>query len=68
MGHRLTQNLYMPFGKSKNEHKSLEELPSSYLQWLEGEEFFEEKYGQFMVPVQEELRWRTDNNEHFEED
>jgi hypothetical protein len=51
----------MPFGKHKGTR--IGDLPSSYLHWLaencENEDI--------CAAADEEYRWRTDNNAHFED-
>ena len=66
MGHVDTTSHLMPFGKHKG--TSVAELPSSYLRWLEGEDWFEEKHENLLEVVQQELRWRDETGMHFEDD
>lgn len=68
LGHGITPGVRLPFGKSANEGKTLEELPSSYLQWLLEQDWFEEKYARFVDFVQQEWNWREETNNHFEDD
>ena len=54
--------LVMPFGKHAG--KTIEELPSSYLRWVcENVEDNDE----ITESAADELKWRTDNNAHFED-
>uniref|UniRef100_A0A6M3M5R2 Quorum-sensing-regulated virulence factor n=1 Tax=viral metagenome TaxID=1070528 RepID=A0A6M3M5R2_9ZZZZ len=64
----LQPGLYLPFGKSQNEKKTVDELPSSYLQWLLEQDWFEKKYERFIEPIEAELDWRTTMDRHFEDD
>lgn len=64
----LEPGLYLPFGKSKNDKKTIDELPSSYLQYLLEQDWFEKKYERFIEPVEAELHWRDVMDKHFEDD
>lgn len=66
MGHNIKTVVYkMPFGKHKGE--SFAELPSSYLRWLCGEDWFEEKYEHLFEVAQDELRYRDEVGGHWED-
>lgn len=61
LGHNLDGiDLYLPFGKSQAEHKTIEELPDYYLRWLLEQGWFESKYGEHIEPIQNLLKWRYD--------
>lgn len=56
----------MSFGKFRGQ--SLETMPSSYLDWLDQQEFMEAPRNLYLLQaIQVVLRWRTRHNEHFEE-
>jgi len=52
----------MPFGKYKG--KDIVDIPSSYLKWLAKQDWVDGPLGK---AVEEELRFRTARNLHFEE-
>jgi uncharacterized protein (DUF3820 family) len=55
----------MPFGKHKG--KSFSALPSGYLRWLCGEDWFEEKHEHLFEVAQDELRYRDEVGGHWED-
>ena len=62
----LRDDIFMPFGKHKG--SAVSETPSSYLRWcLEGDGWFERKYENLVEVFEEELNWRTDYGQHFED-
>lgn len=66
MGHVDTGGYVMPLGKHRG--KSIADLPSGYLRWLCGQDWFEERYEHLLEVAQEELRWRDEMDEHWEDD
>lgn len=59
LGHDLNGvDEYLPFGKSRNEHLMISELPDSYLRWLLEQDFFERDYPERIEPIQNLLNWR----------
>lgn len=65
LGHIDTDLYIVPFGKHKGE--TFAELPSNYLRWLCGQDWFEEKYEHLLEVGQAELRWREETNSHWED-
>jgi len=59
-------NMYIPFGKFSraSNRKTLEEIPSDYLQWFENQDWCD-NYPELLEAVGRVLRWRTKNNGHF---
>ena len=57
----MNDTLRMPFGKYRG--KLISDLPSSYLKWL-AENSEDETV---CKAADEEYRWRSDNNAHFED-
>ena len=54
----ITQSSYIPFGVSKNQNKSIGELPNSYLDFLIGLVWFEDKFPDLFAECVEELKMR----------
>ena len=65
LGHMDTTAHTVPFGKHRG--APISELPSSYLRWLEGQDWFEEKHEGLLEVVQAELSWRDETGQHWEE-
>lgn len=63
MNETEAMNTTIEFGKFKN--KSLEDVPSSYLDWLENQKWID-KYPSLLEAIGIVLRWRTKFNGHFE--
>ena len=63
----LQPGLYLPFGKSQNDKKTIDELSSSYLRWLLEQDWFEKKFDRFIEPIEAELAWRDTMDRHFED-
>ncbi len=58
-------NMVMPFGRDTHEGKTLEEIPSGYLNWVEEQDWAEERYPKLIEAIGKVLRWRTLHDEHF---
>lgn len=56
-------NYTLTFGKFKG--KALEDVPTSYLSWLEGQDWVEKKWPSLLESIAVVLRWRTRHDEHF---
>jgi uncharacterized protein (DUF3820 family) len=65
MGHKNTAGLTISFGKHKG--KCIAELPSSYLRWFAGQDWAENEHEELFEAAQEELRWRDETGQHWEE-
>ena len=55
-------SMVMPFGKYRN--RKIEDIPSSYLKWL-AEEAEDDDISD---AADEEYRWRSDHDAHWEEE
>jgi uncharacterized protein (DUF3820 family) len=58
-------NMIMPFGKDTHKGKTLEEVPSSYLNWVEEQDWAGERHPKLIEAIGKVLRWRTLHDEHF---
>ncbi len=65
----LIYTIEMPFGKygPGADHRVIGTVPSSYLRWCLESDWFEEKYPHLVEPFEEELAWRDEWDEHFED-
>lgn len=54
----------MYFGKYKG--WVLGATPNSYLNYLLGQDWFEESYPDLLEPVEDEMRWRREQGVHIE--
>ena len=61
------QHVTIPFGKygPNGLNKEISEIPSGYLWWLMGEEWFEEKYPTIFEAVEYEIEVRDRSGAHF---
>ena len=57
------KNPCMPFGKYKD--RLIEEIPSSYLEFLLDQDWFHEKFLSLVEQIEAELTYRTDHSAHF---
>ena len=64
MNETEAQNVRLYFGKFTQQ--ALEDIPSSYLRWVDQQEWFHTKYQEEAIAVNLVLRWRNRFNEHFE--
>jgi uncharacterized protein (DUF3820 family) len=53
----------IPFGKYKG--KTIEDIPSDYLDYLLSEEWFETKFKDLYEEVKQEMKFRNDFDKHF---
>jgi len=56
MRKRLDPGTRIPFGKYSG--WAIDEIPKSYLRWLAGQDWFEEKYPDLLEAVEAEIEWR----------
>ena len=63
----LIDDVFMPFGKDTYKGKPISKVPSSYLKWCQGQEFVYEKHPKVAEKIDEEMKWRDDWEQHFED-
>jgi uncharacterized protein (DUF3820 family) len=56
-------NMKMPFGKDTHKGKPLEDVPSSYLYWLEDQDWMTEQHPKLLEAIEIVLRWRAKWNQ-----
>lgn len=54
----------IPFGKT-HRGKSIDVIPSDYLKWLNGQEWFPGKFEKISEAIEKELKERDENGGHF---
>jgi len=62
----LRDDIIISFGE-KYKGKSVSETPSSFLRWCLEQPWFERKHEELIEVFEEELNWRTDYRQHFED-
>jgi uncharacterized protein (DUF3820 family) len=65
LGHRDTAGTVFTFGKHKG--KDVAEIPDGYLRWFAGQDWAENEHEELFETAQEELRWRNETGQHWEE-
>lgn len=53
----------IPFGKHKG--RDIEDIPTSYLEWVICESWFEEKYPLLVEEIDDEIKYRATWDKHF---
>lgn len=61
----LRDDIIISFGEKYRGH-SVSNTPSSFLRWCMEQDWFERKHEDLIDVFEEELNWRTQWNQHFE--
>jgi uncharacterized protein (DUF3820 family) len=61
---KLNPDYTIPFGVHKG--KTINEIPSSYLEWLSLQDWVEKKFPDLLTAGEAELEWRDKFGKHFE--